>query len=97
MFSLNFSLAEQTVRGGGGKERLALIQSGSCSPFKLSMFKTLVVLQGLLHLRTNSDPGQSAAEEGMLFASLVMAFCMSLCVIDLISLVVDLPLYCGKC
>ena len=32
----------------------------------------------------------------MLFASLVMAFCVSLYVIDLISLVVALLLYCGK-
>lgn len=94
---LNFSLAEQTFSGGGAKERLFPVQSGSCSPFKLSILKTLVVLQGLLHLRTNCNPGQSAAEEGMLFASLVMAFCVSLCVIDLISSVVVVPLYCGKC
>lgn len=36
VLSLNFCLTEQTFGGGEGKERLFLVQSGSCSPFKLS-------------------------------------------------------------
>lgn len=57
VLSQNFSLTEQTFGDSGGKIKLFLVQLGSCSPFKLSMSKTLVVFQGLLHLETNCDPG----------------------------------------
>lgn len=95
VLSLMFlSLTEQSCDVEGRKG--SFYSSLALAPLLNSMSKLLVVLQGFLYLRTNWDAGQSSAEEEMLFASLIMASCASLCVIDLISSVVVLPFLLWK-